>query len=153
ITGGYLPLSVVMSSERVYRAFYDDRLERGFLHSHSYGGNPLACRAALAVLDVIEDERILERNRHTAAYLNGRAGQIRAHPGVAHFRNTGMIWAFEVRGAGADFPRDFSRRALEAGVLLRPLGATVYWMPPYGITAAETDFLIDAVAGLLDAGA
>jgi len=153
ITGGYLPLSVVMSSERVYRAFYDDRLERGFLHSHSYGGNPLACRAALAVLDVIEDERILERNRHTAAYLNRRAGQIRAHPGVAHFRNTGMIWAFEVRGAGADFPKDFSRRALEAGVLLRPLGATVYWMPPYGITVAETDFLIDAVAGLLDAGA
>ncbi|HZT62356.1 MAG TPA: adenosylmethionine--8-amino-7-oxononanoate transaminase [Burkholderiales bacterium] len=152
ITGGYLPLSVVMATDRIYGGFYDDRLERGFLHSHSYSGNPLACRAALAVLDVIEDERILERNRHTAAYLNRRAGQIRAHPGVVHFRNTGMIWAFEVRGAGADFPKDFSRRALEAGVLLRPLGATVYWMPPYGITAAETDFLIDAVAGLLDAG-
>lgn len=153
ITGGTVPLSVVMATDRVYEAFYDDRLERGFLHSHSYSGNPLACRAALAVLDVIEDERILDRNRETAAYLNRRADAIRARPNVEHFRNTGMIWAFEVRGAGADFPKDFSRRALEAGVLLRPLGATVYWMPPYGITAAETDFLIDAVAGLLDAGA
>ena len=151
ITGGYLPLSVVMAGERVYRAFYDDRLERGFLHSHSYSGNPLACRAALAVLDVIEDEHILKRNRDTAAYLNRRAEAIRSHPRVGHFRNTGMIWAFDVQDAGQGFARDFSRRALEAGVLLRPLGSTVYWMPPYAIEAAEIDFLIEAVSRLLDA--
>lgn len=150
ISGGYLPLSVVMASDRVYEAFYDDELERGFLHSHSYSGNPLACRAALAVLDVIEDERVLERNRETAAYLNGRAAGIRTRPSVEHFRNTGMIWAFDVKGAGPGFSRNFSRRAVEAGVLLRPLGSTVYWMPPYGISAAEVDFLLDAVGRLLD---
>jgi adenosylmethionine-8-amino-7-oxononanoate aminotransferase len=150
ITGGYLPLSVVLASDRVYQGFYDDRLERGFLHSHSYSGNPLACRAALAVLDVIEGERILERNRDTAAYLNRRAQAIPSHPRVEHFRNTGMIWAFDVKGAGPGFARDFAGRALDAGVLLRPLGSTVYWMPPYGIEADEIDFLVDAVGRLLD---
>jgi len=150
ITGGYLPLSVVMAGERVYQVFYDDRLERGFLHSHSYSGNPLACRAALAVLDVIEDEGILKRNRETAAYLNRRAEPIRSHPRVEHFRNAGMIWAFDVGGAGPEFSREFARRALESGVLLRPLGSTVYWMPPYAIEAPEVDFLIEAVSSLLD---
>lgn len=150
ITGGTLPLSVVMATDRVYDAFYDDRTERGFLHSHSYSGNALACRAALAVLDVIEKEGILDRNRGTAAYLNRRAEAIRSRPEVEHFRNTGMIWAFDVRGAGPGFAADFGRRALEAGVLLRPLGSTVYWMPPYGIGTAEIDFLLDAVDRLLD---
>ena len=150
ITGGYLPLSVVMATDRVYDAFYDDRIERGFLHSHSYSGNPLACRAALAVLDVIEEERVLKRNRETAAYLNRCAEALRSRPGVRHFRNTGMIWAFDVEGADPAFSRDFSRRAIDAGVLLRPLGSTVYWMPPYGIGRAEMDFLVDAVGRLLD---
>jgi len=150
ITGGTLPLSVVMASNKVYEIFYDDRLERGFLHSHSYSGNPLACRAALAVLDVLEKEKVLERNRGTAAYLNRRVEAIRSHSGVEHFRNTGMIWAFDVRRAGPGFAGDFSRRAVEAGVLLRPLGSTVYWMPPYGIETAEVDFLVDAVGRLLD---
>jgi adenosylmethionine-8-amino-7-oxononanoate aminotransferase len=150
ITGGALPLSVVMATDRVYDAFYDDRTERGFLHSHSYSGNALACRAALAVLDVVEGEGILDRNRGTAAYLNRRAEAIRSRPEVEHFRNTGMIWAFEVRGADAGFAADFGRRALEAGVLLRPLGSTVYWMPPYGIGTAEIDFLLDTVGRLLD---
>jgi adenosylmethionine-8-amino-7-oxononanoate aminotransferase len=139
-----------MATDRVYEAFYDHRLERGFLHSHSYSGNPLACRAALAVLDVFEEEKVLERNRRTAAYLNRRAAALRSRPEVEHFRNTGMIWAFEVRGAGPGFARDFSRRAIEAGVLLRPLGSTVYWMPPYAIESAEIDVLVETVAGLLD---
>ncbi len=152
LTGGYLPLSVVLATDRVYRAFYDDRLERGFLHSHSYSGNPLACRAALTVLDILEEDKVLERNRRTAAYLNRRAGGLRSHARVAHFRNTGMIWAFDVRDAQAGFGQDFHRRALEAGVLLRPLGSTVYWMPPYVIGETEIDFLLNTVTELLDAG-
>jgi adenosylmethionine-8-amino-7-oxononanoate aminotransferase len=150
ITGGALPLSVVMATDRVYQAFYDEQVERGFLHSHSYSGNPLACRAALAVLDVLDEERILDRNRDTAAYVNRRAGAIRSRSDIEHFRNTGMIWAFDVKGAGPGFGRDFARRALEAGVLLRPLGSTVYWMPPYTIERKEIDFLVDATCSLLD---
>jgi len=153
ITGGYLPLSVVMATDRLYEAFYDDRLEFGFLHSHSYSGNPLACRAALAVLEILEGEEILERNRRIAAYVNRRAAALRSHPRVADFRNTGMIWAFDVRDAKPGFSRDFSARAVETGVLLRPIGATVYWMPPYVIGEADVDFLIDAVTALLDSSA
>jgi adenosylmethionine-8-amino-7-oxononanoate aminotransferase len=152
LTGGYLPLSVVMATDRVYQAFYDDRLERGFLHSHSYSGNPLACRAALTVLDILEEEDVLERNRRTAGYLNRHIGKLQSHPRVAHFRNTGMIWAFDVRDAQPGFGQDFHRRALDAGVLLRPLGSTVYWMPPYVIGEPEIDFLLNTAAKLLDAG-
>ena len=152
LTGGYLPLSVVLATDRVYGAFYDDKLERGFLHSHSYSGNPLACRAALAVLDILEEEKVLERNRNTAAILNRRAQGLRSHRRVAHFRNTGMIWAFDLKDARPGFARDFHRSALEAGVLLRPLDATVYWMPPYVIGEAEIGFLLDAVTRLVDAG-
>jgi len=151
ITGGYLPLSVVMATDREYQAFYDDRLEQGFLHSHSYSGNPLACRAALAVLDILEQDRMLERNRGTAAYLNNRAQALREHPRVNHFRNTGMIWAFEVRDAAAGFAQNFYQRSLEAGLLLRPLGSTVYWMPPYVISEPEIDFLVDTLMKNLEA--
>ena len=151
LTGGYLPLSVVLATEQVYQAFYDDRLEWAFLHSHSYSGNPLACRAALAVLDILEEDEVIERNRRTAAYFNRRAEKLRSYPRVAHFRNTGMIWAFDMRGAKPDFSQDFFRRALEEGVLLRPLGDTVYWMPPYVIAEADIDFLVAALENLLGA--
>ncbi len=151
LTGGYLPLSVVMTTDRVYQAFYDDRLERGFLHSHSYSGNPLACRAALAVLDIFEQDRMLERNRSTATYLNNRAQALREHPRVNHFRNVGMIWAFDVRDAAPGFGPNFYRRSIEAGLLLRPLGNTVYWMPPYVISEPEIDFLVDTLMKNLEA--
>jgi len=149
ITGGYLPLSVVLTTDRVYQAFYDDEVARGFLHSHSYAGNPLACRAALAVLDVLERDHVLERNRNTAAWVNRRAESLRSHPAVRNFRNTGMIWAFDVPDAGIEFGIKFHRKALEAGVLLRPLGNTVYWMPPYIVGESEMEFLIGTVERLL----
>jgi adenosylmethionine-8-amino-7-oxononanoate aminotransferase len=151
LTGGYLPLSVVMTGDRVFGAFYDDDVARGFLHSHSYTGNPLACRAALAVLDILEEEKVLDDNRRTAAYLNRRAEGLRSHPRVAHFRNTGMIWAFDVRDAKPGFAQRFYGRAINAGLLLRPLGNTVYWMPPYAIGEGEIDFLVDTLAENLDA--
>jgi adenosylmethionine-8-amino-7-oxononanoate aminotransferase len=149
LTGGYLPLSVALATERIYQAFYDDGVERAFLHSHSYSGNPLACRAALAVLDILEEDDVIEHNRRTAACLNRRAEKMRSHPRVAHFRNTGMIWAFDMRGTKPDFSQDFFRRALGQGVLLRPLGDTVYWMPPYVISEGDIDFLVTALENLL----
>ena len=149
ITGGYLPLSAVLTTDRVYQAFYDDEVARGFLHSHSYAGNPLACRAALAVLDVLERDNVLERNRNTAAWVNRRAESLRSHPRIRNFRNTGMIWAFDVPDAGIEFGIKFHRKALEAGVLLRPLENTVYWMPPYIVGEPEMEFLISTVERLL----
>jgi adenosylmethionine-8-amino-7-oxononanoate aminotransferase len=147
ITGGFLPLSVVLTTPEVYAGFYDDRADRGFLHSHSYSGNPLACRAALAVLEVLERDAVLARNRSTAQWTNRRCESLAAHSAVRDFRNTGMIWAFELedRGRGAGF----GERASAAGVLLRPLGNTVYWMPPYCVSIEEMDFLVNAVEQLL----
>ncbi len=149
ITGGYLPLSTVLCREEIYRAFYDESLTRAFLHSHSYTGNALACRAALAVLDIFEEDGVLADNRVKAEYLNGAAAALREHPKVENFRNTGMIWAFEVKDAGPSFSRDFSLKAQEAGLLLRPIGNTVYFMPPYVIENGEMQFLVENTLSLL----
>jgi adenosylmethionine-8-amino-7-oxononanoate aminotransferase len=151
LTGGYLPLSVVMCTDKAYQAFYDDSITRGFLHSHSYTGNPLACRAALTVLQILEDEDVIVQNRVRAAALDRQLAFLRGHPRVADYRNTGMIWAFDVPGVtDPRFAADFSRRALDLGVLLRPLGNTVYWMPPYAIDEPDGAVLASALGRLLE---
>ncbi len=142
LTGGYLPLSVVLTTDEIYQAFYDDDLARGFLHSHSYTGNPIACRAALATLDIFAKDDVLNINRHKAAYFNRMAQPLRDHPAVKNFRNSGMIWAFEVDSPHADFARRCFQLALEQEILLRPIGHTVYFMPPYVISESEIDKLI-----------
>ena len=162
LTGGYLPLSAVLTSDGVYSAFYAEFLaQRAFLHSHSYTGNPLACAAANATLDLFENEPVLERNRALAAHLGRSAARLADHPNVAEIRQTGLILAIEVvadRATRAPFPwqerrgRRMHRHALEHGVLLRPLGEVVYFMPPYVITPAEIDHRVEVAAAALDAG-
>ena len=152
LSGGYLPLSVVMTTAAVYQAFYHDDTARGFLHSHSYTGNPLACRAALATLDIFEQDNIIEANRAKADYLNRTALPLASHPKVKNFRNCGMIWAFEVDSNDPTFAGKFFQAALKEELLLRPivnqLGNTIYFMPPYIISEQEMDLL---VAGTLRA--
>jgi adenosylmethionine-8-amino-7-oxononanoate aminotransferase len=143
ITGGYLPLSVVLTTDEVYAAFYDDDLGRGFLHSHSYSGNALACRAALAVLDLFRDEDVIARNRTHAADLTALAQPLATHPKVRNFRRLGMIWAFEVESTRRDFSRWCFAEALARELLLRPIGNTLYWMPPYVLDDAETELLAE----------
>lgn len=150
ITGGYLPLSVVLTTERVYAAFYADEVTRGFLHSHSYTGNALACRAALASLDIFESDHVLETNRARAAHLSTAATALAAHSRVTNFRHLGMIWAFEVSTQGADFARRFYAQALEHELLLRPIGNTVYFMPPYVIAEEEAALLAQRTVLLID---
>jgi adenosylmethionine-8-amino-7-oxononanoate aminotransferase len=150
ITGGYLPLSVVMTTDIIYQAFYDDDVARGFLHSHSYTGNPLACRAALATLEIFATDDVLNRNLSKAAYLNRIATPLREHPKVKNFRNTGMIWAFEVETLNTDFARHCFSLALEHELLLRPMGNTVYFMPPYVITENEINFLIEQTVKIVN---
>jgi len=142
ITGGYLPLSVVMTTDKIYNAFYDDEMARGFLHSHSYTGNPLACRAALATLEIFSTDDVLNANRVTAAYMNGICAPLQNHPKVKNFRNRGMIWAFEVENPHSDFAQRCFALALQHELLLRPMGNTVYFMPPYVISQSEMDILV-----------
>jgi adenosylmethionine-8-amino-7-oxononanoate aminotransferase len=143
LTGGYLPMSVVMTTDAIYDAFYDDDVARGFLHSHSYTGNALACRAALATLDIFEQDDVIARNRAKSERYSLLAADLARHPRVREFRNRGMIWAFEVQSDNARFARDFYLGALQRGLLLRPIGRTVYFMPPYVIEEGEWCELIE----------
>jgi adenosylmethionine-8-amino-7-oxononanoate aminotransferase len=143
ITGGYLPLSCVLATDRVYDAFYADDVARGFLHSHSYTGNALACRAALAVLDIFRDDDVIAANRARAARWTALAAPLAAHPAVRDFRNRGMIWAFEVDTQRADFARWCFAQGLARELLLRPIGRTVYFMPPYVVGDDEFALLAE----------
>jgi adenosylmethionine-8-amino-7-oxononanoate aminotransferase len=153
LTGGYLPLSVVLTTEPVYAAFYDEYTKlNAFLHSHSFTGNPLGCAAARATLAIFREDDTLARNRSLAAHMNVRARELEAHPHVAEVRQRGMIVAIEmVRDKARRTPYDWRERrgltvyshALSRGVLLRPVGNVVYFMPPYVITPEEIDLLVD----------
>lgn len=144
ISGGYLPLSLVMTRNEIYQAFYDSDVARGFLHSHSYTGNPLACRAALATLAIFEEDDVLNKNRVRAARLSAALAPLANHAQVRNFRQCGMIWAFDAvldDAAAAAFSRRFFTTALEHELLLRPIGNTVYMMPPYILSNEEIDIL------------
>ncbi len=158
LTGGYLPLSVVLTKERIYQAFYDD-YERltAFLHSHSYTGNPIGCAAALATLEIFDSEPVIERNRETAKRMGEAVEHLREHPHVGEIRQTGMILAIEmVREKDSKTPYPWQERrglrvyrhALSQGALLRPLGNVIYFMPPYVIEPAE----IQALARIAEEG-
>jgi len=148
ISGGYLPLSVVLVRDSIYEAFYDDEVARGFLHSHSYTGNPLACTAALATLDLFKNEDVLASNRAKSATLAKHMAPLASHPKVRHLRQSGTIFAFDVQlgqQVSAQAAGAFARRFFETGMrhelMIRPIGRTVYFMPPYVLTDAELELL------------
>ncbi len=152
LTGGFLPLSAVLATQQLYDAFLDNSRERAFLHSHSYTGNPLACAAALATLQIFADDDIIARNQRTAAHMTQLAAQIGEHSAVADVRQAGMIVAFELTQGGdkrTPFPAaarvglQAYRAALARGVVLRPLGDVLYWMPPYCVDDAQLALLAD----------
>jgi adenosylmethionine-8-amino-7-oxononanoate aminotransferase len=153
LTGGYLPLSAVMTTEPVYAAFYDEYTKlTAFLHSHSFTGNPLACAAALATLAIFREDGTLGRNRTLAAHMGARARELEDHPHVAEVRQRGMIVAVEFtadKEARTPYPwqerRGLTvyRHALTRGVLLRPIGNVVYFMPPYVITPGQIDLMVE----------
>jgi adenosylmethionine-8-amino-7-oxononanoate aminotransferase len=151
ITGGYLPLSAVLTTDDVYAAFWGDATARGFLHSHSYTGNPLACRAALAVLDIFEHDNVIAANRVRAIEFTRMLAELAGHPRVRHFRHLGMIWAFDVADATPGFSSRFHQAALARGAFIRPIGGTVYVMPPYVTSADEMRGLADAMLVCLSA--
>ena len=150
ISGGYLPLSVVLATDDVYQSFYDDRISRGFLHSHSYTGNALACRAALATLDLFAEHAVIASNRALAEHLGQRLSPLTDHPRVRNLRQRGMIAAFDVLTDDPAFALRFYRAALAREILLRPIGNTVYFMPPYVISRSECDFLVERAIGALE---
>ncbi|WP_457095545.1 adenosylmethionine--8-amino-7-oxononanoate transaminase [Lysobacter sp. P5_B9] len=159
LTGGAMPLAAVLATQSIYDGFLDDSRERAFLHSHSYTGNPLACAAALASLDIFGSDNVLERNRATAERMRDLAQPLAAHAHVADVRQAGMIVAFELTKNGDKrVPFDPATRvglrayraALARGVLLRPLGDILYWMPPYCIDDDALRLLADVTRHAID---
>lgn len=150
LTGGVLPLSAVLTTDEVYGAFWDDRTAHGFLHSHSYTGNPLACRAALAVLDTFERDDVLARNRVAAERLSALAEPLTRHARVKAHRHIGMIWAWDIDTDDAGFASRFHRIALDEGLLLRPIGNSLYFMPPYALTEPDMRHLVAGTLRTLD---
>jgi adenosylmethionine-8-amino-7-oxononanoate aminotransferase len=160
LTGGYLPLSVVMTREAVYDAFYDDYTKlNAFLHSHSYTGNALGCRAALASLDIFRDDDVIVKNRALASHMAKAAAPLADHAHVAEVRQHGMILAIEmVKDKKSRTPYPWQERrgltvyqhGLKRGVLLRPVGPVVYFMPPYVITPEEIDFMVQVAKEGID---
>ncbi len=151
LTGGHLALAAVLTTQDVYACFYD-RYEtlRAFLHSHSYSGNALACRAALETLNVLRDENTVHANKQRGDMLKFACDSIAQHPQIRSARHLGMIAAFDLVDTNGDHFDWKERRglrvyqrALELGVVLRPLGNTVYFMPPYCISNQEITLLRD----------
>ncbi len=160
LTGGYLPLAACLTTDAVYQAFYDDyHTLRAFLHSHSYTGNPLACAAALATLDIFEQDDVIEANKPLARRMAEATAHLVDHPHVGEVRQTGMALAIEMTADKAHrTPYPWQERrglavyqhALSRGALLRPLGNVVYFLPPYVITPEQIDFLAEVATQGID---
>jgi adenosylmethionine-8-amino-7-oxononanoate aminotransferase len=152
LTGGTLPLSAVLTTDAVYEAFYDDEVARGFLHSHSYTGNPLACRAALATLELFDQTDVLAGNAGLANTLSQAFAPLTQHPAVRNARRLGMIWAWDIEPTTTPhFARRYTQHAMANGVLLRPIGQTVYAMPPYVMDEEAVNHLARGALAALNA--
>lgn len=154
LTGGYLPMSITVTTDSIYQAFYADyNAGKAFMHSHTYSGNPLGCAAALAVLDVMEEQSILDRANRTARYLTEQMNRrFLDHSNVGEIRSLGLIHAIElvedkVSGQGFEASRrvgyQIFKAGLEQGLVLRPLGNVIYYNPPLTITEAEVDLALE----------
>ena len=153
ITGGYLPLSLVLTTDEIYQAFYGDYRElKAFMHSHSYTGNALACAAACESLAIFRDEDVLAKNEIKAKMIADKVKTLAdSHPHVGEYRQLGMIGALElVEDKRTKKPFDWQKRvgysiykiAVERGVLLRPLGNVIYFMPPYVVEEEDIDLMV-----------
>ncbi|ECK1947388.1 adenosylmethionine--8-amino-7-oxononanoate transaminase [Campylobacter lari] len=147
ITGGYLPLSVVLTKDEIYEKFYDSyESQKAFLHSHSYTGNALACAAANATLDIFEKENIIAKNKIKSAFIKTQWESLKEFDFLGNFRNLGMVSAFDIQKS--KYQRaglEVFQRALEKGLLLRPLGNTIYFMPPYVINEDEIAYVVQSL--------
>ena len=154
ISGGYLPLSLCMTTNTIYRAFYSDQTQQGFLHSHSYTGNPLACSAALACLNIFETENVLEKNIERSQDLANAFAWAKTDTRIEHWRQQGMILAFDLKKESikniSSFPREMFSKGLEEGVLIRPISNTIYVMPPYILSTEETMQMGQAIKRALE---
>ena len=151
ISGGYMPLSVVITSDSIYDVFYAPySTYKAFLHSHSYTGNTLACAAANAVLDIFQQENIIEKNRQLSLFMKKEFEILKDSSKVKNMRICGMVIAFEVI-TDKERPNIFIfEEGLKRGLLLRPLGNTIYFMPPYVITQDSISYVVKCLREIVE---
>ncbi len=153
LTGGYLPLSVVMTTESIYGEFYCDyNPYRSFLHSHSYTGNALACAAANATLDLFEKNKVIEANQKLLRVITEGLKRFESRKEVKETRQCGMIGVIELQGfdPAERIGVKIHRYCLAKCILIRPLGNVIYVMPPYVITPEELGRIFDAIESALN---
>jgi len=150
LTGGSLPLAATLCTREIFDAHYSQDRSRTFFHSSSFTANPIACAAARANLEIWRSEPVLERVATLGARQEERLARFRTDPRFDHVRRLGTVTALDLKVSDPGYLSGIGPRLteffLEQGVLLRPLGNTIYVMPPYGITGAELDLVYDAIA-------
>lgn len=160
LTGGYMPMAITVTTDKIYDAFYDDYSKgKAFMHSHTYSGNPLGCSAALAVLKILREQSVLQQAAERAVYLHkALCSALSAHPNIGEIRHIGLINAIELvadRTTKTPLESDkrtgyqVYRRALENGLILRPLGDVIYFNPPLIITENEIDRAVELCASAI----
>ena len=161
LTGGYMPMALFVTTQKIYDAFYDDYgTGKAFMHSHTYSGNPLACSAANAVLDIMEDGSVLKRAQENAVYFNNMIKEkFLSHPNVGEVRHIGLVNAIElVEDKQSKKPFDsrlrtgyqIYKKALMEGVILRPLGDVIYFNPPLIMERKDMDYVTDIAVKCLN---
>ena len=151
ITGGYLPLSVVITSDEIYKLFYAPyEMHKAFLHSHSYTGNALACACANAVLDIFQNDNVLGKNAILSRFIWEKLQILQEFDFVRNLRHQGMVFAFDlVWFEGKRKGLEVFNKGLGKGLLLRPLGNTIYLMPPYVLTKEQANYIIESLVAIL----
>ena len=161
ISAGYYPMSVIGITNKIYEAFYEDYLKgKSFLHSHTYSGNPIGCRIVVEVLKIFEEEKILEVIEKKGEYLRKKVLEtFKDCEYIGEYRQIGFIGALEFlknKKTKENFPKEYRagyevyKIALKNGVILRPLGNVIYFMPPYIITEKEIDIMTETCRKSID---
>ena len=153
LTGGFLPLAATLTTHEIFQSFFSKQLSQAFLHGHSYTANPLACSAALATWDALNQDDIQNRIRKISILTESHVMRFKDHPRVKSVRHLGTIGAVELEGSSTYFsglaPK-IRQIALKKGVLLRPLGNVIYAVPPYCVSDSEVDFIYQVIQQILD---
>ena len=155
LTGGFLPLAVTLANEEIYQAFYSTDRAKTFFHSSSFTGNPLACAAACASLDLWDEEPVMERIKKIHDHLAALLPRLKGRSDVENVRHIGTIAAFDVRNVGQGYLSSIApklyRYFVSQGVLLRPIGQTIYMLPPYCVSQEDLHVIVGTIECALDA--
>jgi adenosylmethionine-8-amino-7-oxononanoate aminotransferase len=152
LTGGIMPMAITSCTSNIYEAFYDDELAKGLFHGHTYSGNPLGCAVASAAIDLLTSKEIQENIKRITTSNLAFKTKIESHTAVAAVRTKGVILAVDL---AIEMERYGNKRNemfqwfWQRGLFLRPLGKTVYIVPPFTSSEQEMNFVYELLEEFL----